>query len=355
MAYNLFDMPNESVPSILNNTLPMNPTNFALSPTFSAGLFFSELCLLPFGEQTYQDCVRNQDSLEDYASESSKEFSKKFIHGSWQSGKLITNGVISFAIESYQYQENLPTTFPDGSLCSYQSRWVPIAKNSWQNHRNGHFGNGIFTLIMESYGCSGERAYRIFAEKSGFSTEAVQVAQRGITAQEAFVENPSVYGYLAPACHPILGKPDREYLFTSADNQPSFTFCEWNYNGQPVGLYYTTVFDTQLKQSVQKFVRPPAEEILFNKHRILSESTLPIFLYESLEQANELKDHVHSISTWSGELEHVEKTDWSLLRGRQVRFIQCSRQKVVYRLGDQLKAIFAEMGTPLEIGNYGFQ
>lgn len=312
----------------------------------------SQLLRPPVGRQTYQDCVRHSDALERVAQTPSPQTLAKPIVGGWQSKSIFTNGCISFVMHDHtQYYEE-PTYFNDQSYAGSQSRCYFRPAGMWCNYSTGETGFGILSLIGKILGCEFHSAQEWFARECGISLDDCDVSQMSIASQDCFIETPYTYGPMSQPVHPILGQPHKWCWFTTEFAQNSFGFCQWVIDAYPVGLFCSLVFDANSKMPEWKFVRPPAAAMIFNKHRIRQEPTLPIMICDTLELAAEFKDHQEYVTTWSGGKEHVSMIDWQLLAGRDVTYVMSEDHPDTYKTCHMLHEAIRRVGADFKVDHY---
>lgn len=338
--------PGYSVPSgPLSLTLPVLSSQTLLQ----AGGASNQLWQSPAEGQTYQDCVRLLDKLKLMATSPSIETLARLIPGGRKSGNVYTNGYISYVIEGhYQWIEE-PTFFADQSYALSQPRQRYCCAGEWTVHCSGGTGHGIIPLIEKLSGCDVRAAYAWIAQECGASLEARDVPQMGLGPQDNFIATPYLYELPPTLSHPTLGQPQHWCWFKTEFGQDSFWFGVWVIDSQPVGLFCSLVFDAKSQRPEWKFVLPPAAAMIFNKHRIRQEPTLPIFICDELELVAKFQDNHEYVTTWSGGKEHVMEMDWQLFAGRDVTFLMSKEHRDAYVTGDKLRAIFNRMGTNLKI------
>ncbi|NVJ93339.1 MAG: hypothetical protein HWE34_16865 [Methylocystaceae bacterium] len=307
------------------------------------------LLLQPVGDQSYQDCIRLQDILQTKADNPSIDVLKHIIHGGCFSNNVVLNDCISYAVNTHYMIVQESTTFLDGGCAGHQPRHRLILQGSWFNKSNGHSGNGIISLIREMRGCDTVSAYYVLADYYQIPIRRPNIPQAECSTTDVFIDNPSAYNALPLPNHPILGKPKEIYEFQNLYGVTSFVCCSWFFDGALVQLYCIYVRDALSGYPQWKFVRPPAGEMLFNKHRLSAEKDMPVHIFDCFEDAETHRNDRHFIATWAGMIEHVEFTDWRLLAGRDVTYTYDGSIYESTRLAPELRTKLSHLGVKLEL------
>lgn len=327
------------------NVSPSAP-NLNMPPSLSSD--GALLPLSPRGNQTFQDVIRLRDRVARMAHVPPSEILAKVIVGGWQSGHSFTNGFVTYVTNDHSVNLDEPTFYGDQTYAANFLRRYFLSAGQWIICKTGEPGFGIISLICRVQGCGPESAYIWFARACGLSIDDCGVSQMGQEAHDVFVECPSLYSTPLAHAHPVLGTPRTWTWFTTELGQNSVGYGVWVVNSQPVGLFCSMVFDAKSRQPKWKFVRPPACAMLFNRHRLHSEASLPVLICDSLELAAEHQTSPEFVATWAGGTEYVSEIDWPSLAGRDVTFVTSADQGDTYVVGAELRTIFNRLGTTLE-------
>lgn len=336
-------------------TCPMPPTAAIQLPPLYSQRLDDDSCqgwLDTRDGQTIQDRVRLMDTLCELTTPPPIKLLAKLIPGGWQDRQFFTNGTIFYALSDMSVAIVEPAYFMDQTYASSMPRNIIIPVNAWTNRVTGQQGRGAFSFVRH-FGADIERARAWIAEELGISINCRDVQQMGLAPGDVFIDSPDLYGACSPSPHPVLGLPKNATWFTSAFGKYSFLFANWAVNSQFVGLFCTLVLDAKLRLPVWKFVRPPAEAMLFNLHRILDEPSLPVYVFESLETAGQYQETPGVVATWAGGTDIVHEIGWGRLAGRDVTYFfdQSDYDSVV--VGHELKKIFNQLGAELKVAANG--
>lgn len=302
---------------------------------------------LKSNEQTQQDLTRLLDRIYFEAELRKKYLLQQALPGWSFATSVYLNGAISYVAEDYTHWESCPTFFADGTFGRYEKKAVHLLAGEWKNSWTGAHGRNLVGLLANILGAKDTDTIKWIARMLGIDLKVRKAHQFELPTDFDFVSNPQIAGAPEPPVHWLLGPPYRQYCFFTEFGVPSFFLNEWMVLGECLRLFYTFCRTGSTDKFNWFFVRPPVEEILFNKHRLFYERSLPVRIYDDIALAGEHASQPHFVATWSGEVDFTANIDWSLLAGREVSYASSLVTQDSFIIGETLHNILRGIQTDL--------
>jgi hypothetical protein len=240
---------------------------------------------------------------------------------------------------------------------SYFRFYIKNAKHSfhlkgyWHTADNQHCGYDVFSLVQFIRRGNELDAVTFVAKCLGINLSNVNVNQCEKLEGYTFIRDSSVYpgGCSPPLDHQILDRPPTQYYSFCNDNgYPSFYLLEWEQDKKAIQIFLTLQQNPETGEVAWKFISPPYEFMIFNRHLINHNSELEVYIHDQISRVY-FCNLEHVIATWSGDLSISSKLDWSFLKGRSVSFLFDKNNSDSMKIGAELIKKFSDMGTKLRL------
>ncbi len=322
--------------------------NFSMLPVVSPGVFYPDLPSFNQENQTLQDKIRLLDQVATAAANPPVELLEILIPGGKTTQNIFSNGHINFVLKDYwQWQEEPIVFAADQSCAGNQQRQVLHNSGTWVNLNTSETGQGVLSLAQSVHRVDPYTAFEWVAMKLGIYLSDYSVPQLEVDTADIYYEQAESSGWMHMPPHPWLIWPTQSYHFATEFGQLSFLLEEWKTPEGQVRLFRSLTLNTASGVLEWKFVRPPVEEILFNKHRLFRERNLPVRIYDDIALAAQNAFHPDFVATWAGEADYTVNIDWSLLAGREVTYASSLVTQDSFIIGETLHNILRGIQTDL--------
>lgn len=299
--------------------------------------------------QSKQDHIRLLDQIHFESELQKKDLLEKALPGWSREASFLVNGPILYTIKDCTRWETRQAFSKSGMSYGCGRFSFYYHSRTWVNLSNGATGIGIVSLLSHILGTHVLHVITWIAATLGIRIDTTNTQQIDMPPNHDFIGRPEILGPTLRPAHWLLGMPASEICFTTEFNSPSFILKEWREANEIVHLFCTLSRSNETGELCWAFVRPPVKDILFNRHRLYRERSLPVCVYEDIALAARDMNHPDYVATWSGEKDFAANIDWSLLANREVSYASSLESANSYIIGDELTRVFSQIGARLTL------